>query len=196
VVQDAATSVARANGDAHNVLDAPIKQILSLTVKEPPYLVSGDPTQGSEIAALPSVLDATPTGRVSNGMYDVLQFSMSLDVDADRAPEVLDLLGRGQFITVLSVQYTALDSSERAVKGYVYGNSRIVRLDLICEDLFLKSWSSKYCPQGALPARRRPQRGPGHRRWRRSRHGRHRKHADHHHPLISSRPFIFARRKP
>jgi hypothetical protein len=161
VVEDAATAVARVNANSDNVTNSPIKQILDLTVKEPPYLISGDPTAGNETTAVPNVLDVSPSGRVSNGMYDVLQFSMSLDVDADRVPEILDLLEQGQFLTVISVQYTARDSSERATKGFVYGNARIVTLDLICEKLYLKSWTSKYCPPTAAPAATPAQGGGG-----------------------------------
>jgi len=155
IVEDAATAVARANTDAKKVTDASVKQILDLTVKDPPYLVSGDPTVGSDTTALTPAPDVSPTGRVCNGMYDVCQFSMSLDVDADRLPQVLDALQSGQFLTILSVQATAVDSADRATHGFIYGGARIVKVDLIFEDLFLhtaKDGYSQWCPPGSGPA--------------------------------------------
>ncbi|HUB25182.1 MAG TPA: hypothetical protein VL992_07105, partial [Tepidisphaeraceae bacterium] len=138
-----------ANAAAHDVTDSPIKQILKVTVKAPPYLISGDPTAGKDDQPLTAVLDATPTGRVSNGMYDVVQFNLSLDVDARRQAEVLGALEQHQFLTVLCAQTTAEDSTNIALGRWVYGDAPIVRLDLACEELFLHSWTTNLQPADA-----------------------------------------------
>jgi hypothetical protein len=147
--EDVATAVAYANASADNVTDSPIKQIDKLTVKSPPYEISGDPTAGKDNAPLTPVLDVTPTGRVCNGMYDVVQFNLSLEVDARRQAEVLGALEQHQFITVLSVQTTAEDSSVAALSRWVYGDAPIVRLDLACEELLLHSWTNALQPPDA-----------------------------------------------
>jgi hypothetical protein len=158
IVEDAATAVARANKDATNVLDSPVKQITSLVVKDPPYLIVGDPTQGSDTVPLTPTLDASPTGRVSNGMYDVTQFSMGLDVDADKLPDLLKNLESGQFLTIVSATCTALDSAHMLKGHFIYGKARMVHVDLIFEDIFLHTpptlagGYSQLCPPNCGPA--------------------------------------------
>lgn len=151
--EDVATGVAFANAGAHNVMDAPIKQILDVSIKDPPYVISGDPGQGNDTTAVTPVPDASPSGHVCNGMYDVVQFSVSLDVDASRVAQVLAGLERAQFITVLSAQVNAVDSSEKALQRFVYGKAPILRLDLVCEELMLHDWVAKYQPPDSSPAK-------------------------------------------
>jgi len=141
-----ATAVARANANAKSVLDSPIKQITDLTIKDPAYLIVGDPTAGKEDAALTPTPDVTPTGRSSNGMYDVVQFNLSLDVDGRRVSEVLDSLQRGQFITVLDAQFTTVDSALQTTNHFIYGSGPVVHMDLACEELLLHNWSNKLTP--------------------------------------------------
>jgi hypothetical protein len=146
VVEDVATGVAYANADSHNVLDSAVKQIVDLEVNNPPYLISGDPTAGNDSTPLTPVPDLTPTGRTCNGMYDVVQFKLSLDVDASRLAAVLDSLQRGQFITILWAQTRAVDSADRAVNRFMYGTGSVVHLDLAGEELFLHQWTAKIQP--------------------------------------------------
>ncbi|HUB25500.1 MAG TPA: hypothetical protein VL992_08710 [Tepidisphaeraceae bacterium] len=149
VDEDAVSAVARANANAKDVTESPVKQILDVTVKDPPYLINGDPTAGNDTSALTPAMDLTPTGRVCNGMYDVMQFSMTLDVDATKVPQVIDDLQSGQFLTVLTAQFQAIDSTDMVLNRFRYGKSPVVRLTLVCEDLFLHSWTAKYLPDGA-----------------------------------------------
>lgn len=150
VEEDVASAVARANADAHDVTESPVKQIVNLNISNPPYLISSDPSAGSDSASLTPAPDFTPTGRVSNGMYDVMQFTLVIDVDATKVPQVLDSLQSGQFITVDQVTTAQqIDSSDKALQGFVFGKAPIVELTLVCEDLYLRSWTTKYQPDGA-----------------------------------------------
>jgi hypothetical protein len=152
--EDVATGVAYANAAAHNVTDSPVKQILDVGVKkDSPYVMSGDPSAGNDTTAITPVLDASPSGHVCNGMYDTVQFNVSLDVDASRIADVLGALERSQFITVLSTQVNAVDSSEKALQHYIYGKAPIVHLDLVCEELMLHDWVAKYQPADSSPAK-------------------------------------------
>jgi hypothetical protein len=151
--EDVATAVARANANAKNVMDAPVKQILDVTVKDPPYLISGDPTAGKEDQPLTPAPDMTPTGRVSNGMYDVVQFSVSLDVDGKHVPQLLDAMQKNQFITVLTVQSQAVDGYEKAVQRFIYGDSPVVNVKLVCEEAILHAWTGKFQPADAGAAK-------------------------------------------
>jgi hypothetical protein len=133
-----------------------VKQILDVTIKDPAYSVVGDPTAGNETSALTPAPDASPTGRACNGMYDVVQFSLKLHVDASRVPAVLNALESSQFLTVLAVQVKAVDTSDLSTQRYLYGKAPIVELDLICEELLLHSWITKYQPSDSGPGK-----GPG-----------------------------------
>jgi hypothetical protein len=153
VDEDAVSSVAIANANSKDVTESPVKQIIDVTVKDPPYLISGDPSAGSDSAVLTPILDVTPTGRVCNGMYDVMQFSMTLDVDAAKVPQVIDALQSGQFVTVLTTQVQAIDSTDMVLNRYRYGKAPVVRLTMVCEDLFLRGWTKFYQPDGAGAAK-------------------------------------------
>jgi hypothetical protein len=149
VDEDVATGVATANADATDVTNAPIKQIVKLIVKDPPYLIAGDPNAGKDDQPIPPNPDISPTGRASNGMYDVILFNLSLDVDAGKVADVLDGLEKGQFITVLAMQASSVDGAKALNLGFVYGKGAVVHLDLACEELFLHPWISKYQPATA-----------------------------------------------
>jgi hypothetical protein len=88
----------------------------------------------------------SPTGRSSNPLYDVLTFKLSVIVDADRIPILLQALSRNRFITVCDMNVTAVDSGAEQVAGYIYGNRPVVQLDMQCEALFLREWTKQYMP--------------------------------------------------
>jgi hypothetical protein len=144
--EDVATAIARINADAADVTTSPVKQITHLEVKDPPYLISGDPTAGSDTTALTAAPDQSPSGRVSNGMYDVIWFKVGLDIDATQEDAVLNGIEAGQFITILSYQAQTVDSADEANKGWVYGKAPVIHLDLTCEELMLHQWTSKLQP--------------------------------------------------
>jgi hypothetical protein len=152
-VEDVATAIAYANADAHDVTDAPVKQIVDVEVKDPPYAISGDPNAGKEDQAIIAAPDATPTGRVSNGMYDVVQFKISLDVDANHLADVLEAIQEKQFITVLSVAAQAADTADIASRNLIYGKAPILHVDLGCEELLLHNWTQNLQPPDAGAAK-------------------------------------------
>jgi hypothetical protein len=41
----------------------------------------------------------------------------------------------------------SVDVATQLLNGFFYGTKPIVQLNLECEELFLKSWLSKYIPQ-------------------------------------------------
>jgi hypothetical protein len=91
----------------------------------------------------------SPTGRVSNGLYDVVHFDVIMDVDAEMVPMVMSELSRERFITVRRIDnLMAVDSALEQVQGYFYGNRPVVRLTLACEALFLREWTKPLMPTG------------------------------------------------
>jgi|GEM_PF-6001939 len=157
--EDVATGVAFANADAKDVNDSPIKRIIDVSMNNPPYIVSGDPASlpGEDGAIMP-VMDVSPTGRVSNGMYDVVHFQVTMDVDATKMPQALAGLTGDQLITVLNINSaTPLDEAQVATQTTgpcLYGTAPIVRLVVACEEVLLhtkQGWMNNYEPPNSKP---------------------------------------------
>jgi hypothetical protein len=103
--------------------------------------VPSDPTQ-----PIPPNYALSPTGRYSNALYDVIQFKLSLVVDAARVPQVLAVLSRNRFITVYNSNVTVVNAVDHQAAGYIYGPQPVVQLDLDCEALFLREWTKQFMP--------------------------------------------------
>jgi hypothetical protein len=89
----------------------------------------------------------SPTGRQSNGMFDVVHFDLDLIVDAGSVPQVLESLGAGQYIDVMQVEsLDTVDSATLRGAGYYFGTKPCVHVRLKCEELFFRSWLGQYVP--------------------------------------------------
>lgn len=156
IEEDVVDAINAANKGAKNVLDAPVKHLVSLRapfgvdqyVLNAP--VPGMPGAGADAGAAmpvdangaPAVFTASPTGRVCNDLYDVIHFELILRVDYRKIPQVLAELERNRLFTVLSTAVSAVDSAaEKRANGYVYGEQPVAELTMTCEALFLRSWT-------------------------------------------------------
>ena len=91
--------------------------------------------------------NVSPTGRLSNPLFDVVRFTIRLNVEAARLPAIIESFSRGRFISVVNVQSVSVeDSVIRAAQGYIYGNQPVVQVSLDCEALFLREWLVKVMP--------------------------------------------------
>jgi hypothetical protein len=115
-----------------------------------------DPTQ-----PLPDGSNQSPTKRVSNNLFDVVQFKMTLDIEADKIPLFLSTLATNRFITVTRMEMNPVDSQLKQIQGYVYGPKPVVTLDLDCEELFMRQWTLKYMPASIRKALSIPDAIPG-----------------------------------
>jgi len=153
IQEDVATAVAYANQGSANVLTSPVKQIVDVELPTP-YVFS-PPTDLSAIkddGQVPLMFDQSSSGHVSNGMYDVIHFTVVLDVDAGKIPDVLWNLQKGQLITILDAHYKSVDSAALLVTGhFIYGDAPVVELTMDCEELMLKSWVSTLEPPAPPP---------------------------------------------
>jgi len=154
--QDIAEAIARINKDAKNIMDAPVKQLIKVSVPQDigQYVTFRAPgsTAGptADAPAPPPDEDAmkgkaygqSETGRVSNPLYDVIQFHVEMNVDANRLPMILTELQRGHLITVFRADAQVVDARAAVTDGgYVYGSAPIVHLWLECEELFMRGWT-------------------------------------------------------
>jgi hypothetical protein len=171
VWSDVASAIREANAKAQNVTEAPVKHLVNLTIKDDffPSIANGgaaaaaggppggDPGAAAAPAggglpdptvALPDnpLATQTPTKRLSNNLYDVVQFSMTVDVEADQVPMFLKTLSTNRFITVTRFEMNPVDSQLMQIRGYVYGPRPVVTLNLDCEELFLRAWTYKLMP--------------------------------------------------
>jgi len=155
IQEDVAKSIAAANSKSENVMDAPVKRLVKIELPQTmfqPTVTAALATAAASTGAtdltgqLPKNYGASPTGRVTNSVYDVISFSLKLDVDAEQIPRVLQELSRNKFITVTNCNLQILDSSLMKGMGYFYGDKPIVQLDLQCEALLLRQWTEPLMP--------------------------------------------------
>lgn len=88
----------------------------------------------------------SPTGRVSNALYDVRHALLDVVVDYQRLPELINALARVNFMTVLHVQVEDVDEYQALREGYVYGNDDVVRARLVVETIWLRQWAEPLMP--------------------------------------------------
>ncbi|MBV8780171.1 MAG: hypothetical protein JO353_02130 [Phycisphaerae bacterium] len=173
--QDVFTAMAAANADSDKgIPTSRIKHLIKMDYSDAPFVPPGanfDPN-----AAPPPAADASkptnnplvsPTGHVSNGMYDVVPFSLKIVVDAASIPDILAILAKDRFITVLKMDVLTVDSGEALLGGYIYGSKPVVLLNLSCEELFFRDDTTRFMPEalkrvlGIAPPQSAPPPQPG-----------------------------------
>jgi hypothetical protein len=108
----------------------------------------GAPAAADFDSPLPREYAISPTGRVSNTMYDVVPFRVSVIVEVDRIPMVIRQLGVERFIYVRNVeQIEAVDSALEQMDGFIYGDRPVALLTLDCEAIFLRAWTLELMPR-------------------------------------------------
>lgn len=89
----------------------------------------------------------TPTGRVSNSIFDVRHTQLVIDIEATALPAFLEQLRKTNFMTVVKVEVTDLDEYELLQEGFVYGHGDVVRAKLIIESLWFRNWTEDLMPK-------------------------------------------------
>lgn len=159
VQEDIARSVAEANKDAKTVMESTVKRILKIDVPEEfaraTSTVQPNPEGGMEMpqvsadpsAAITPNFAVSPTGRSSNGLYDVMHFKIDLIVDAQKVPAVLQAFSKNKFMSIYQAEIRAVDSAAEQAAGYYYGASPVVLMNLEGEALFMRQWTTPLIPQ-------------------------------------------------
>jgi len=171
IEEDVCRAIARLNSIAKNTLDSPVKRLVSLNLSatDASAYVLPTPAAGATPdapappadpnAPIEKKFDRSPTGRVSNSLYDVLQFTLEVNVDARMIPPLLSELSREKyfnapakqgeptaFITVNKFDLASVNKTEALQQGFVYGEAPIVKVSLQCEALLLRKWTTQYMP--------------------------------------------------
>ena len=98
-------------------------------------------------AALARDYTFTPTGRICNSVYDVVHFNVKVDIDPTHYEAFIANLTNNRFITILRTDMKAVDREEAMQNGFVYAGSPVVQLDLKCEAIFFRQWTSELVPK-------------------------------------------------
>ena len=165
IVEDFLEAVAAANAPYKSVLDAPVKRILSIQVREDALPAAAQPApaegEGGEAqpaapAALAPIDPKSPvtydfsrsfTGRASNHLYDVRQLSVRMVVSTSRLPEVMDAIARANFMTILSMEMRPADAFAAAAEGFIYGPESVSEVRMTVESLWMRQWLAKLMPR-------------------------------------------------
>jgi hypothetical protein len=134
----------------YDILHSAVKQIEGIDPPQPMVATGGFDSAAGVSSPVSKVSLVSPTGRVCNGLYDVLRFKVRLVVDAAKLTQVVRELEAGQFITVLNVQIREVVDPVVAASnqqgGFRYGSKPVVRVEIDCEELLLRSWTNGILP--------------------------------------------------
>ena len=95
---------------------------------------------------LPAAFAYTPSGRISNALYDVRHARLDVVVDFRRLPDVINAISHNNFMTVLQLELTDIDEFDALREGYFYGSGDCVRAEMVIETIWLRSWTTPLMP--------------------------------------------------
>jgi hypothetical protein len=160
IVIDAIASVNREAGST-NVLDAPIKHLVSLEVPvdyavavEGQASVEGGDTADASVATpafqadqvLARDFQTNVLGVKPNSLFEPFGVTLKIRVDADRLPQVLSTLSRGRLLLITNVNVQAVGSAQSLQEGFVYGQAPVVEAVIEAQVLILRPWLADYMP--------------------------------------------------
>jgi hypothetical protein len=170
IQQDVVGAIAKLNAASTNVASSPVKQLVQLYVPSDRslYVMPGAAGQGGNAAATPAPAAGTAgasaaptnsdtdpfpkdytvsvTGRVTNGVFDVVEFYVVLNVQAGDVERVIQELERNRLLTVTQSEVQAVNSASMQLQGYYFGKTPIVTLTLRCEELYMRDWTHSLMP--------------------------------------------------
>jgi hypothetical protein len=145
-----------------NLMEAPVKRLIKVNVPmvnsfivapgAAPAAPPADPNAAAD-TALTKTPQVSPTGRASNGMFDVVQFRIDADIETDKIPQFIRTLSHNRLMSVLRVELKGVDAEQAELAGYYYGkdaagNSKPVStVTMDCEALLLRSWTIPLMPR-------------------------------------------------
>jgi hypothetical protein len=151
IQQDVVNAVKEVNAPAKNVMEAPVKHLISVRVKAqgiPTFVTdpSGQNTTDPD-AQLPKAPTISPTGRVCNALYDVYHFQVKADVQADKVADYIRALSTNRFITPMWIDVKSVDNATALAQGHFYGDKPVLTVTAECEILYLRKWNAPLMPR-------------------------------------------------
>jgi hypothetical protein len=141
-----------ANPNASGQYTLPIVESVKNQSQAPPPGANGMPSEASSTTTTDAgtagagtgatkAVNVSMTGRVSNATFDVMHFSVVVDIDSRYVETFVANLSNDRFLTVLKADMKGVDLERAWQRGYDYGNSPVVTLQLQCEAIFLRDWT-------------------------------------------------------
>ncbi len=168
VIEDVAKAIAEANQAAPNVVAAPVKRLIKIElsgadqamlftgtkngVSAAPVGGSVDPNTPPLVAdantPVPSNHAVSPTGRLCNNMYDVIQFRLEMVVAVKDIPWIINSICRSRLMSVINTEsIVSEDIAAADAAGFTYGPDQVVRVSFRCEALFMREWTIPLMPE-------------------------------------------------
>ena len=175
VIEDVCQVIADVNANSKSIRESPIKHIRNFTIAPGvamyyrPNIGGTDPNAASADPAVPAPAPSAGTsagdigvphsqepardfktsvsGRYSNAMYDVITFTLTMDVDQRQISKILKQFSTYRFITVRNVEFMRIDSIALAKDGFVYGNAPVAQIKLDLEVLQMRDWTAAIMPR-------------------------------------------------
>jgi hypothetical protein len=159
-INNAAAEALKAEKRSPWIGNLPIKELVSLQMTTY-YVTEGERssnTSTAERAYPPGSSEVVFTQRVSNDLYELLQFSVRLIVDARDLPVVVAGLCNQNFHTPLAVSYKQVEMPDVA-GGRVYGEEPVVEVTIDFETVMLSAFYLPLMPDSILESlnKRRPE---------------------------------------
>lgn len=136
-----------------NVMNMPVKHLLKIEV--PPLNVT-TPTKDAGAPIKPGagrldvIFGASPTGRVSNPLYDVRHAKVTLIADVTRLPELFNAISQVNFMSVTRMEMADIDAYQAFKDGYVYGGTNPMKITLTVETIWFREWTMKLMPEDVI----------------------------------------------
>lgn len=194
IQQDVCDAIKATNGRSTSIIESPVKSLVRLDLPVSPALYQlpvnqnarsmggqeavftpPDPLSSAGATKIAPIYAISPTGRASNPLYDVVQFNLSVNLDARALEMFVRNLSVNRYVGVRQLNMSRLDLDEEnggaqagggrgyadvggrraiaggadsgPVTGFVYGSGvPVARVDLQCEALFLRSWTEPSMP--------------------------------------------------
>jgi hypothetical protein len=173
IAEDVCHAIAQTNQNAKNVTESYVKKLIRLDIPDDSSMYARAVAPG--LAAMPAPKGAkthltasakpdaafteplktdyrtSPTGRVSNPMYDVVHYTLEVDIDSRYIEQFLLNLSNNRYITVRSMSFQKIQPSDpndpkSMQAGYIYGDAPMADLTVDCEQLFMRDWTTKLMP--------------------------------------------------
>ena len=160
--QDICKAIALANAKAAGgIPDSVVKRITKISI-HPAAWSSGDQTpQPASFDAgddkPPLDFAASITGRVSgpgrkNRWYDVRNVALEVVISSQRMPQFINALSATNFMTVLDLDLTRVESLTDLREGFDYGDEHVVRASILVETVWIRDWRKAAMPQDVQKA--------------------------------------------
>ncbi len=174
IIEDVLAALGAANAPYRTVVDAPVKRVLSIAVRDEampkaaagagagadaPAEAPAEPLpEGAAAPAAPSYPAIDPkqpvaydftksiTGRQANSLYDVRTATVRLVVATSMLPEVVNAISRQNFMTVTSLDVRPADAFDAADEGFIYGAQAVSEVRMTIESLWLRPWLARLMP--------------------------------------------------